>query len=781
VLAQAARIPRPPAFTSFVGRRPLVTELRQRLADTRVVTLTGPGGVGKTRLAGRVVDDERGNHRDGLWWADLSTVGDHEIVLPTVAEALGLCAEAAVPLTEVLVDHVADRHALLVLDGCEPELAEVVDLVLVLRAACPHLAILTTSRQVLGVSGEAVVRVPPLTVPPAGAPVTPEALPQYESVALFVDRASLAGSDFRLTDDNASAVAELCRALEGIPLALELAAARSAALSPAAMLEQMSDHLRLLDDGYVDAPERHRSLVACADWSFDLCDRGQQALWSRMAVFAGGCDLGAVEAVCVDDELSADDLAALVASLVDRAVLTASHASDGTLRYEMPAYLAAYGRQKLDDDAALDRWRGRHAHWIEGLAAGFRADWPSDRQALLLSEVRREHENVRAALEFCASDIALGELVLGIATDLDLYWVTTGLANEGQHWLEVALASQHGKPAERALAMVLAARFAGLQHELADARAWLEQASTAAEAADDDRARGLLDVLRAVLAVWDGDAELAVAASQAAVPRLQAGDDAELVALSVAGFCLGFAGDHQAAVVAYERAIARAEEVGETFRRSFALSGLGELFLASGDDARATELVTEALRMKAELDDQMGIAVALDCLGRIALDESRVERAAVLLGAAHAIWDAIGMRETGNPFAQTSSPWEGVHAARHRLGKTAFRTAFRRGSALSRPRAVRYALTDVLEASPDDGAPAEESPLTRRETEVAALVAQGLSNPEIAARLVISVRTAQGHVENILRKLGFTSRSMIAAWVAQREAAHPRSEPPVPA
>ena len=164
-------------------------------------------------------------------------------------------------------------------------------------------------------------------------------------------------------------------------------------------------------------------------------------------------------------------------------------------------------------------------------------------------------------------------------------------------------------------------------------------------------------MLRAVLAVWDGDVDLAVAASQAAVPRLQAGDDAELVALSVAGICLGFAGDREAAVLAYERAIARAEEVGETFRRSFALSGLGELFLASGDDARATELVTEALRMKAELDDQMGIAVALDCLGRIALDQSRIERAAVLLGAAHAIWDAIGMRETGNPFAQTSSPW----------------------------------------------------------------------------------------------------------------------------
>jgi non-specific serine/threonine protein kinase len=500
-----------------------------------------------------------------------------------------------------------------------------------------------------------------------------------------------------------------------------------------------------------------------------------------MTVFAGGCDLRAIEAVCVDDDLTADELAALVASLVDSAVLTASHRSDGTVRYAMPGYLAAYGRHKLGDQAALERWQGRHAQWIAGLAAEFRGRWIGDRQGQLLREVRREHANVRAALEFCTSDIALAELVLGIATDLDVFWVTTGLANEGRHWLEVGLESQRGKPADRALAMVLAARFAGLQHDLADAQAWLEQASAAAEAADDDRARGLVHLLQAVLAVWDGNLDTAVEAASVAVPMLRTGDGAELVALSVYGMCLGVAGDHDTAVRTLEEAIARAEEMGETFRRSQAISGLAELALADGDHVRAGELVSEALQMKAELDDRMGIAVTIDCLARIALAQSRLERAAVLLGAAHSIWDAIGMRRTGNPFAQGSSPWESVHTARRRMGKAAFRKAFRRGSTLTRERAVQYALTDELDAAPSNGALVEESPLTRRETEVAGLVAQGLSNPEIAARLVISVRTAQGHVENILRKLGFTSRSMIAAWVAQRDAVHPRSEPPVPA
>ncbi len=736
------------------------------------MTLTGAGGIGKTRVAARVVDEERDGHRDGRWWVELSSVGDPALVLPTVATAIGLQAPAAVALTELIADQICDRRALLVLDGCERQWGPVVDLVIFLRTHCPNLRIVATSRQVLGVSGEAVVRVPPLTVPPAGVSVAPESLAQYEAIALFLDRAALAGSGLRLTDDNAEPVAELCRTLEGIPLAVELAAARSVALSPEVMLEQMCNRLRLLDDGYVDAPERHRSLAACAAWSFDLCTDGERALWSRMAVFSGGCDFHAVEAVCVGDDLDAelqtDEIPGLLASLVDQAVLNARHSRDGSVRYTMPAYLAAYGRQQLDDRELLDRWRGRHAQWIAGLAVGFRAGWTGGRQGSLLRDVRREHANVRAALDFCASDLALSELVLGIVTDLDLFWVTTGLANEARHWLGVGLASQRGKPAERALGMLLAAKFAGLQYDLTDARALLARGSSAAETADDDHARGLLHVLSAVLAVWDGEFDAAVEAAQAAVPLLRSSDDAELLGLAVVGLAMAVAGDREAAVAAYERAIARSEEIGETFRRSLALSGLGELALEGRELARATELTSQALRMKVALDDRMGIAVGLDSLGRIALAESRFERAAVLLGAAQAIWDAIGMRETGNPFVRMPTSWESLHRCRRRLGKTAFRTAFRQGASLTQKRAIDFALTDELDLAESDRASLEESPLTRRETEVAALVAEGLSNPEIAARLVISVRTAQGHVENILRKLGFRSRSMIAAWVTER-------------
>lgn len=731
------------------------------------MTLTGPGGIGKTRVAAEAAGEEQGTFRDGVWWTDVVTVPDPALLVPTVASATHLRTEAAVPLPELIADHIAARRALLVLDGCEGALAEVVRIVLVLRDECPNLRLLVTSRQALGIGGEAVVRVPPLTVPDPRATATAESLPQYESVTLFVERAALAGADFRLTDENAAAVAALCRELQGNALAVELAAARVASLSPADMLDQLGDHLGLLDRGYADAPDRHRSLAASAAWSYELCSPAQRLLWDRTSVFAGGCDLAAVQRVCTDADLAEEEVPGLVTSLVDRSVLLAVHADDGTVRYSLPSYLAAYGRERLAEDGSLERWRGRHALWIADLAGCFRARWVGARQAELLRRARREHANIRAALEFCAADVALGDLVLDTTSDLDAFWVTNGLANEARHWLELGLATGCGKPALRAMAMVLAARFAGLQNDLTEAHVWLDQATREAEAADDDRTRGLTLVLRAILAVWGRDLEGAADAARTSVALLRDGDDAELVALFVEALCLAHAGERAAAGVAYERLIARTVEFGETFRRSLALVGLAELALDAGDLPTATRHATAALEMKSELDDWTGIAVALDCLGRISLDQARLERGAVLLGAAHAIWDDIGMPATGNPFTQVSTPWAGVHTARRRMGNATFRRAFRQGATLSRGQAVRYALTDEVQAPPAAAA-AAPSPLTRRETEVAGLVAEGLTNPEIAERLVISVRTAQGHVENILRKLGFTSRTMIAAWAAQR-------------
>jgi ATP/maltotriose-dependent transcriptional regulator MalT len=370
---------------------------------------------------------------------------------------------------------------------------------------------------------------------------------------------------------------------------------------------------------------------------------------------------------------------------------------------------------------------------------------------------------------------------LRIATDLDTFWVTAGLAQEARHWLETILATGEGAPADRALAMVLLARFCGLQHDLAPARIWAGQAAAEAGISGDDRARGLLAVFAAMIAVWDGDLEAAVEESGRALGLLRrAGDRAgELLALSIHGLCLGFAGTTDAAVSTFESAIVLAQETGETFRQAFCLAGLGEQALVRGEPERAEELFLAALRAKAQLGDRFGVAVALDSLGRAAVASGRARRGAILLGAAGSTWDAIGMRETGNPFAIRSTPSDGIRLARTQLDKRTFRAEFRRGSLLAQEQAVAYALGDS--AVLDEGRPpVAPSPLTRRETEVAELVAEGLSNPEIAERLVISTRTAQGHVENILRKLGFTSRAMIAAWVTHRRAQKEQPQPAPP-
>lgn len=759
-----------------------MTEVKQRLTSARALTLVGPGGIGKSRVARRVVEDERGVYRDGCWVVDLSSVPGPALVATTVAVVLGLRADVEnghpAGTAGLLADFVADREALLVLDGCDRVLEAAADLVHRLRVQCPRLRILVTSRQRLGISGEVLIRVPPLTVPATGTPVPAEALLQFESVSLFVDRARLARPDFRLSSLSASAVAEVCVALEGNPLAIELVAARIDSLTPHTMLEQLSDRYRLLSRGPRDAPERHRSLEACVQWGYDLCTPLEQALWTRMSVFAGGCDLQAATAVCTGAGVEPDALVDLLSGLVEKSVVLAREGPESGARYSLPESLAEFGRRQLPRDGHLERWQGRHLDWCAELAAGFRRQWVGDRQAQLLRRARTEHANIRAALEFAVADpgSARAETGLRIATDLDTFWVTAGLAQEGRHWLETTLATGHGTAAERALAMVLLARFCGLQNDLAAARVWAGQAAAEAESSDNSQAQGLLAVFSAMMAAWDGDPGSAVGESERALDLLRsAGDRAgELLAGSILGVCLGLADQGDAAASAYESAIALAGETGETFRQSFCLMGLGEQALVRGEPERAQDLFREALRAKAALGDRFGIAVALDSLGGAAVAEGRAHRGAVLLGAAGSTWDAIGMQETGNPFARRSKASDGIREARTRLGKRTFRTAFRHGSALSEAQAVAYALEDGPDPEPT---PAAQTPLTRRETEVAELVAEGLSNPEIARRLVISVRTAQGHVENILRKLGFTSRAMIASWVTHRRAQQERPQP----
>jgi non-specific serine/threonine protein kinase len=442
----------------------------------------------------------------------------------------------------------------------------------------------------------------------------------------------------------------------------------------------------------------------------------------------------------------------------------------GHTRYRLLTDVREFGLERAEKDGELHGMQERHASWCAELVSRFDTAARGPDQPGWLGRLRPEKANLQSALEHFAEAPDGADAGLVMATRLDLYWSACGLLDEARHWLELELAAGAGTAQERGLAMALAARFAVLQNDRSSARDLLDRGNEVAGRAGDDRALGALMVPAAMLAVWDGSPAAAADQADRAVALLRAASDlrGELLALFVAGVCHGFAGNSEEAAARHRQCIAKADDVGERHMKALAVTGLGEQELAAGRLDEAAARFREAIVLKRELGDRMGMAVGLDSLGRVAVAEGRGERAALLLGAAEGIWDVVGMSETGNPFAFAPSRSDGLQQARELLGKQRFRDLFRQGSQLGLDELVVFALEPSNDDPQVSWAPVEPSPLTRRELEVADLVAEGLSNPEVADRLFISVRTAQGHVENILRKLGFNSRSKIAAWVTER-------------
>jgi DNA-binding CsgD family transcriptional regulator len=503
-----------------------------------------------------------------------------------------------------------------------------------------------------------------------------------------------------------------------------------------------------------------------------LCSQIEQTFWVRSSVFTGGYDLSSATAVCGAEDLPAGEILDLVSALVDQSVLLADATAEGRTRYRMLTEIRQFGLERAEKDGELHGMQERHATWCGDLVSRFDDDVCGPRQRDWLRALRLEHANLRAGLEYFAGTPDGAAAGLAMARKLDLYWSACGLLDEARHWLELGLDSGAGPPRERAMALGVAARFAVLQSDRGRARELVDEGTAVATTVDDARALGMLLVPAAMLALWDGSETAAIDQADSAVTLLREASylPGELLALFVSGVCHGFAGNSERAAARHRECIDRADQVGERHMKALAVAGLGEQELAAGSLDEAAAHFREAVVLKGELGDRMGLAVGLDSLGRVAIAEGRGERAALLLGAAEGIWDSVGMSETGNPFAFAPSRSDGLQRARRVLGKQQFREVFRTGSQLGLEDAVLFALEARTDPLPSQ-APAGPSPLTRRELEVADLVADGLSNPEIAARLVISVRTAQGHVENILRKLGFNSRSLIAAWVTERRLA----------
>ncbi len=756
----------PIELSSFVGRRSEVSEVKNLLSTSRLVTLAGIGGVGKTRLALRVAWQVRRDFSDGVWLVELADVPDPAILIDVVAGALGLRHDSSEPLLDVLIRYLRSREMLLVLDNCEQMVEPVARLVEIILRTCPDLRIIATSRELLNIGGETVLRVLPLSVP---APEPSLAgLPRFDAVALFTDRAATVVRGFELDEDNKASVARICGRLDGLPLAIELAAAQMRTMSPQQIVQRLDDRYALLRHSSRTAPTRQQTLKWCIDWSYELCTPAEQQLWARLSVFAGGVELDAVEHICAagatGSEPDCADVGVLdvLSALIDKSIVIREE-SGTAVRFRMLDTLRDYGRERLRSTGDYEDVRRRHREWYQQLTAAAEAGWISAYQPDWIARIEREQLNLREALEsFLAEDTAEAtEAAMRIANALYEFWIFRGLLSEGRAWFDRILTRPFApfSPA-RITAICLDAQLATSQADFQAAAALLEEGHALAERNPIVTVEAQLAHADAVLAVLSGDSSRASALFESAVEMLGADDSLILrvSALTMSGWSYEVHGDMAGASARYREALAITEQRGESSYRSIALRGLGITAWQAGDSVRARELLQDALRVNLRLNGPVIAAFTFEALAWVPDPKADPDRSAVLMGAAK------GIMPTGSDITTVFPNMSRFHddcvqRAQQSLGTRRFDAAIRRGEAMGMDVAVAYALGET-----DSAAAAETSRLTRRERQVADLVAQGLSNKQIAAKLVISQRTAQGHVEHILAKLGFNSRAQIAAW-----------------
>jgi predicted ATPase/DNA-binding CsgD family transcriptional regulator len=772
----AARTPeRPPhnlpsALSSFVGREKEIVEVRRLLEDTRLLTLTGPGGCGKTRLALAAAEELVGKFEDGVWLVDLAPLADPSLVPQAVASTPGVREQPGRSLTETLSEYLASKKVLLVLDNCEHLIEACAELADSLLRSCPELRVLATSREALGIAGEVAWPVLSLSLPDLRRVPDTDSLPRYEAARLFVERARAVKPDFALTDDNAMAVAHVCYRLDGIPLAIELAAARAKLLSVGQIAERLDDSFGLLSSGGRTAMPRHRTLRATMDWSHGLLSEQESVLFRRLAVFAGGFTFEAAESVCVGEHVERDEVLGLLSHLVDKSLVLVAE-EGGEARYRLLETVRQYGWEKLSESGEEGQLRERHAGYYLALAEEAEPELRGEGQLAWLERLEREHDNLRVAMRWLL-ERGESEEAAGLGWVLWLFWGIRGHYDEGRRSMEQALSVEgsDAMPASaRAKALYVEGMMENYQGDHLSAESLLEESISLFRELNDKLGTAYALSNAGFAALGQGQPQKAITLTEEAVDLFLEVDEKWGAAIELGFLAVAWRdqGDHERAKRLAERGLALSREVGERQAISVALNTLATLAQAERDHERARELFGEGLTVSAELGNESDVVHCLEGLASIAGAEGSIVRAACLWGAAEALLEEI---EVG---VHTYVPDRSLHqslvaAARARLDEEAFEAAWAEGRTMTPEQAIEYALEQ--EASPEPAATPQTYPadLSAREAEVLRLVAMGLSNAEVAKKLFLSSRTVDWHLSSIYRKLGFHSRTEAARFAVEQ-------------
>jgi predicted ATPase/DNA-binding CsgD family transcriptional regulator len=753
----------PAELTSFVGRRQELREAKRLLAATRLLTLTGAAGSGKTRLALRAAAEMSRGFPDGAWLVLLGSIRDPLLVTQAVFTALGVHDLSAGVSLSSLTEYLAGKRLLLVLDNCEHLLDACAVLAATLTAACPDLRLLATSRQALGVAGEVRMVVPPMSLPEEGDERSVQHLFSSDAVWLLSERAAAVVPGFTVDAGNAAAVLELCRRLDGIPLALELAAVRLGSLTLAQLNRGLASELSILGSGNRRAEARQQTLEATIGWSYGLLGEKERLLWARASVFAGGFEEDAAIEVCSGPGLPADWIVPVLGALVEKSILKRQLRGDRPPRYWLLETLRWYGRQRLREFGEEAVTQKRHFDWICGLAATAGAG--DGRQAETFARTAGEQDNLWAALDFCLRHPGEAEAAAELAQHLNAFWICRGPISDVRRVLAALIEVTPEDSLPRAGLLWVAADLAVTQNDHEAAAALSEESLRIGTLLQDVNIVGWSLIYLTIAHWYAGDPPEAARLNQVlSLARLMQLPQLELAALDVLANVSMARGDLDRVVEFGDQGLAASKACGELWNRGFFLNVLAQASWQQGDRQRAQALAREGASCNHALDARAGLAILLETLAWMAADEAAHERAAVLLGFAQRVREASALTVVG-PFRPQHA--QSVAAAVKGLGQTAFDAAFGRGRRMTIDEGVAFAVE--AEQQPKPAPVARSRPhavLTRRQVDIARLVADDLTNKQIAARLFLSERTVETHITNILNRLGLDSRTQLSRWMA---------------